>query len=312
MKNSKKGMSVVLAAAILISGGSAAFAMPAQAANTVTTIPAPPSPVKNIITTVTVDTVTARWDAPNPNEKIAYYYVSLVDGDRYPVHETTTTKPEITLGNLNPNTTYTLNLIAMSFTPEGYINFSTNVSLPVITKVGTNVVPAPVVPKLPAASAPKAPTSLAAKSVTKDSAVVSWQKPSAVGTVTTYSVTLKRSGWPDRYYNVAGTQESLQNLTENTSYTVEVAANVIGDNGTKAVSPVAKVSFKTAAAKTSTKVVKTSNNSSKSSSKSSNASTSSKTSSQSSKSSQSTKSSTTKVDKKAEASKSYKSSKKRK
>jgi hypothetical protein len=69
----------------------------------------------------------------------------------------------------------------------------------------------------------------------------------------TDEVILKTPGSIDRYYNASTASYSFLGLKENTSYTVEVRANVVADNGTRAVLPVASFTVKTATAKVTTK-----------------------------------------------------------
>lgn len=78
-----------------------------------------------------------------------------------------------------------------------------------------------------------------------------------VGTITSYTVTLKQAGKADRVFiNKSGRQmfgAAGAGLAENTAYTVQVKANVVSRTGAKSFGAVASTTFKTGWARTTVK-----------------------------------------------------------
>lgn len=87
---------------------------------------------------------------------------------------------------------------------------------------------------------------------------ISFTRPTRiVGTITSYTVILKQAGKADRIFtNKSGRMTfgaPLAGLSENTSYTVQVKANVVSSRGVKSTGAVASTAFKTGYSKSTVK-----------------------------------------------------------
>lgn len=147
---------------------------------------------------------------------------------------------DVRFSGLKQGTEYTLKVTATVFTPDSRLNS------PVRTQTATTLTPPP--PMLPAA-APNAPGNIRASNHTDETAKISWTRPvGIVGELDGYEILVKTAGQADmrRFELGDSTSVSLSNLTGNTAYSAEVRARVISSDYTsKALSPAARVSFKT-------------------------------------------------------------------
>ena len=188
------------------------------------------------------DRLDMSWVAPsNVVGTLRSYEVKVKTGTTT-VSTKTVTTTNTTVTGLKEGVTYTVEVRATALASD---KKTSKASSPATATVKTPVV----------AAAPKAPTALKA-SPSHDSANISWVAPTGViGKVTAYTVTVSQTGKSDRLFRTTNTSYKVTGLSENTAYTVRVAAEVTSADGKrKVVSPTASVAVKTAYAPTSVKV----------------------------------------------------------
>lgn len=141
-----------------------------------------------------------------------------------------------TFTGLSPKTSYTVKTTAQN---------TSVMSAPVLSPVRTSQVT--TLEEFAVPSAPNAPFGLGAINTHFNETTLVWKAPEGViGTITNYTVTVKQEGMETRVFNTANTNFKVNGLKENTAYTMQVAANVLGaDQKTTATSPVANLSVKT-------------------------------------------------------------------
>lgn len=143
--------------------------------------------------------------------------------------------PSYVFKGLNPNTPYTVKLTAHSDNVMGVRKSS-----PVRTvQVETTTVPSP-------------PTMLNVTPFAYNSSgvletLLSWKAPTdIVGSFENYTVTVKTAGHADRVLTTHSTSLPLNDLKENTDYTVEVVTQVLHTDGrSRVVSPAATIALQT-------------------------------------------------------------------
>lgn len=160
------------------------------ATNTITTILSPPGVPKNVIISVTPDSVTLSWD---PVPKATSYDV-IFDGTTYRVSGTTKTITELT-----PDTGHTYSVRANNSAGSGSYTDSKPVKTPIRP---------PAVPKDPSTS------------TTTDSITLSWD---AVSGATGYDVM-----FDGKEYSVTGTSRTFTGLSQNKSYTYAIRSKNAG------------------------------------------------------------------------------------
>jgi hypothetical protein len=185
----------------------------------------------NLSLVPTETAINATWVAPTAvYGTLAPYTVTLMQGSTV-VQSASTTDTSYTFTGATNNTPYTVNVSA---------NATKGTNTATTTTTGA-------VTTLASFAATNAPTNLAVNSVTYNSANISWGAPVVIsGTVGNYTATLKQSGQPDVTVTTTAPSYNFTGLTQNTSYTVQVAANTVSTDGTKtATTPSASVSLTT-------------------------------------------------------------------
>lgn len=178
---------------------------------------------------------TSSW-TPKTGEKVTDYIVQVWRADGSLLSTKTSSSPKAAFTGLTPNTAYTVGVTARAIDGAGLEYRSPVQKYTVSTLKDTPV------------SAPNAPTNLKVVSTTSSDIALSWVAPTGVvGSLSGYTVTLKKSGQPNLVFKTTTPSIKIANgLTEATSYAVEVAANVNSADGTKSVTtPAAKVAAKT-------------------------------------------------------------------
>ena len=220
---------------------------------TATTPYAPSTVVVNAPTNVTATPATANqidvaWDAPTGT-------VGTLTGYQVTLKETFTGAPVgapqtvtglgTSFTGLKDNTSYTVEVAAQAVSPD-----STKTAVSTVAKTSATTLPVPG-----DLSAPNAPTGLAVSSVFHNTAALTWAAPTGIigGTIKDYIVTIAQAGQPDRILKTVSPTINVTDLTENTAYTVTVAANVTDGQNT-VTTPAASVSFTTAYAPSTVKV----------------------------------------------------------
>jgi len=179
---------------------------------------------------------TLRWSPPaNVVGKLVDYTLSVKQGGQ-PERNIKTTSTDFVVTGLLENTTYTFEVRANAASLNG-TKFAAAASAPATHT--TPYAPDTVLAR-------NAPTGFQTASVTHNALALTWLAPAVVGTIADYLITVKETGKSDLNVRVAGTSYTLGGLTENSSYTIQLAANVVSKDGSKtAVSPSASVAVKT-------------------------------------------------------------------
>lgn len=203
-----------------------------------------PTAVTGLKTTARTTDFTSTWTA---QAGVKDYIIKVRRADGSLLTTRTSTTPKATFTGLSPNTTYSVEITTRAV-DKALVELRSPVKKFNVTTLDT-AAPAPV-------AAPNAPTGLKASTVTDNAAVLSWVAPTGVvGDITGYTVTVKQTGKTDLTFKTATPTYNLTGLSQNTSYTVQVTATVVGkDKINTVVSPVASATVKTPYSPTYVKV----------------------------------------------------------
>lgn len=247
--NFRRGLSLVLATGLLLSGGgvaaAAVIAAPAYATTVAPEAPAAKDPAstvkvsvpKSLKASATTSSVTASWGKPAVTGKLTGYTVTLKQGSKT-VKTYTTTRTSQSFTKLKDNTSYKVYVKANAVSADGKDGKSSSTVSKAVKTVSASVVKV--------AKPGSVKTSAGTNTV-----AFSWKKPAVTGKITGYTVTLKkgsktvtltRGSKKMKSYTTIRTKVTFTNLKPNTTYRVYVKANAKSINGKhrKSSSTVAK------------------------------------------------------------------------
>jgi hypothetical protein len=200
-----------------------------------------PSKPRPSVFTPDATSLSMKWLPPVKEESMSDYKVELYSASGALLQTQTLKKTYSDLvfadfSGLTPETTYTIKTTARNASVMGVEYFSPT---RVETATTTKLIPAP--------QAPNAPTALVATNTLYNQTTLTWKAPTGVvGTITGYDIIAKTAGKPNLGFSTDGTSYTLTGLSANTAYTLEVTANVLGENQqTRVVSPVASIAVQT-------------------------------------------------------------------
>ena len=183
---------------------------------------------------VTHNALTTSWTAPPGTVgSVTGYNVTLKQGATVIATKTVTTLAASFTG-LDDSTDYTVEVSALAASADR-------------TKTATSLTAGSTTLTLAYVATPNAPTGLKTTAVAYNEATLSWVAPTGiVGTLVGYTVTVKEPTKADRIFQSPGTSYTVTGLNENSSYTVQVAANVASRDGSMSeTSPLTSVGLKT-------------------------------------------------------------------
>ena len=208
-----------------------------------------------------LSSVSPSWSVPDSKTgNNLIYTVTLSSAGKSDV-VVTTASTSYSFKNLPADTAYTVKVQATVTADNGVTTATSAAAVADSRTLASAPAPTPTASPTPTSTAspsPFEPTStVTVKASTApgklrttpeyNTANISWDVPTdVVGNISNYTLTLKQAGKSDQTFTVNGTSYSLSGLTEGTSYTVSIVANVISVDGSQtATSPDASVDLQT-------------------------------------------------------------------